>query len=146
MDEFERDLAENMRAIDAARASLVQRVRQLTDDDLGRTRRGGWSVREVLRHVIESEISYTKVLAFLRGAPMDVAAATPDDVASASAAVSALERYRAILLASFQGVDEATFYEMRSLGHDQYSVISVLENIASHDHEHLEQIEKTSRS
>ena len=49
MDEFERELAANMTAIDIARASLVQRVRQLTDDDLARTRRGGWSVREVLR-------------------------------------------------------------------------------------------------
>ena len=146
MDEFERDLAGNMTAIDVARASLVQRVRQLSDDDLGRTRRGGWSVREVLRHVIESEISYTKVLAFLRGAPIDIAAAGPDDVATASGAVGALERYRAVLLTALQGVDEATFYEMRSLGHEQYSVISVLENIASHDHEHLEQIEKTAPS
>ncbi len=145
MDEFARDLAANMTAVDVARASLAQRVRQLTDDDLTRTRRGGWSVREVLSHVIESEISYTKVLAFLRGAPVEVAAAGPDDVATVSAAIVALERYRTILLTTVQGVDEAVFYEIRSLGHEQYSVISVLENVAAHDHEHLQQIEKTAR-
>jgi hypothetical protein len=46
-------------------------------------------------------------------------------------------------LAAVEGVDEDTFYEIRSLGPDQYSVVSVLENVASHDHEHVEQIEKT---
>ena len=68
------------------------------------------------------------------------------DVASASAAIGALERHRATLLTALEGVDEVAFYEMRSLGHEQYSVISVLENVASHDHEHLEQLQKTARS
>ncbi len=33
-----------------------------------------------------------------------------------------------------------TFYELKRVGHEEYSVISVLENVANHDREHAEQI------
>ena len=33
-----------------------------------------------------------------------------------------------------------TFYELRKVGHEEYSILSVLENIANHDREHAEQI------
>ena len=33
-----------------------------------------------------------------------------------------------------------TFYELKKVGHEEYSVLSVLENVASHDHEHAAQI------
>jgi uncharacterized damage-inducible protein DinB len=55
--EFEQDLTENKAAIQAARAELLERLQTLSDDDLLRTRRGGWSVQEVLRHVIDSDIA-----------------------------------------------------------------------------------------
>ncbi len=48
-----------------------------------------------------------------------------------------------MLSSTVSGVDEMTFYEPQTLGREQYSVVSVLENVASHDHEHLEQIVKT---
>lgn len=143
MNEFERDLAENMNTIAAARAALLERVRSLTDADLGVTRRGGWSIREVLGHVIEAEASYAKVIAHLRSVSVPVPDVTAEDTASIASAASALERYRDALTSAVAGVDESTFYEMRALGKDQYSVMSVLENVADHDHEHLGQIAKT---
>jgi hypothetical protein len=90
MDEFERDLAVNTKDVETARASLVERLTVLTDEDLRRGRRGGWSIQEVLRHVIDAEVAYTKVLGFLRSTPVELANARDDDVASAQAAISAL--------------------------------------------------------
>jgi uncharacterized damage-inducible protein DinB len=143
MDEFQRDLAANIDAIAAARAALLQQLRTLSDDDLRTARRGGWSVQEVLRHVIDAEVSYARVVAHLRSAPLQIVDAGPDDVASVSAAIAALERYRVALVSASEGVDEDAFYNVRSLGTVQYSVMSVLENVADHDHEHLAQIAKT---
>ncbi len=143
MNEFKRDLAENINAMESARESLLDQLRLLTAEDLRRGRRGGWSIREVLRHVIDAEVAYAKVLGFLRSSPVEFANASDDDVASGRSAASALERTRKQLAALLDGVDEATFYELRALGREQYSVVSVLENVASHDHEHLEQIAKT---
>jgi uncharacterized damage-inducible protein DinB len=140
--EFERDLADNLQAASTARAVLLERLRLLTDDDLRRTRRGGWSMQEVLRHVIDAEVAYTRVVGFLRSLTLQIADATPDDVASVPAVIAALERYRRDLESAVDGVDEATFYEVRALGRDQYSVMSVLENVADHDHEHTGQIER----
>ena len=103
-------------------------------------------MQEVLRHLIDAEVSYTKVLGFLRSRPVEFANSSDDDVASSQAAVAALDRARAALLALVEGVDESTFYDVRSLGTSQYSVMSVLENVADHDHEHLGQIAKTLAS
>ncbi|MEX2227414.1 MAG: DinB family protein [Dehalococcoidia bacterium] len=146
MDEFKSDLAENLRAVEVARTALLEQLRTLQPDDLRSTRRGGWSVQEVLRHVIDAEVSYTKVIGYLRSSPVDLPNATDEDVASPKAAEAALARARERLLALIQGVDEPTFYDLRALGKEQYSVVSVLENVASHDHEHLEQITKTLAS
>lgn len=143
MDEFRRDLDENLHAITSARAALLQKVRSLSADDLERIRRGGWSVREVLRHVIDSEVAYAKVIGFLRSMPADVPGASEEDVASGPSAAVALERARSTLTSLLNGIDEHTFYDLRALGKEQYSVVSVLENVAAHDHEHLEQITKT---
>ncbi len=138
--QFERDLAENIDAAAAARTALLERLRLLADEDLRRTRRGGWSMQEVLRHVIDAEIAYARVVGFLRSLSVKIADATPDDVASMPAVITALERYRRALESAVDGVDEDTFYEVRALGKDQYSVMSVLENVADHDHEHAGQI------
>ena len=146
MNEFERDLAENLKSIETARAQLLDGLRPLAVEDLRLGRRGGWSNQEVLRHVIDAEIAYAKVIGFLRSRPVELANASDEDVASARAAVSALERTRKQLVSLLDGVDEATFYDMRSLGTNQYSVMSVLENVADHDHEHLGQITKTLAS
>ena len=34
-----------------------------------------------------------------------------------------------------------TFYELKRVGHEEYSVVSLLENVASHDQEHAAQIQ-----
>ena len=143
VDDFSRDLAENLKAIDEARSALLAQVRALSPEDLRRVRRGGWSVHEVLRHVIDSEVAYTKVVGFLRSKPADLPNASGDDVASGAAAAEALERVRQSMISLLDDIDESTFYDLRALGKEQYSVVSVLENVASHDHEHLEQISKT---
>ena len=62
----------NLSAIRDARAELLKEVRSLTTEDLQRVRRGGWSVQAVLRHVIDSEVAYAKVISFLRGKPADI--------------------------------------------------------------------------
>lgn len=143
MDDFKRDLEENLSAIGSARSELLKNVRALRADDLQHMRRGGWSVREVLRHVIDSEVAYAKVIGFLRGSPPDLANAGEDDLASGTTAANALERVRKTTLSLLDGIDESTFYDLRALGREQYSVVSVLENVAAHDHEHLAQISKT---
>jgi uncharacterized damage-inducible protein DinB len=143
LDDFRRDLEDNVNAINQARSGLLNKVRGLTADDLQHVRRGGWSVQQVLRHVIDSEVAYAKVIAFLRHNPQDIANASDDDVASGAAAADALERIRHETLSLLDGVDEGAFYELRALGKEEYSIVSVLENVASHDHEHFEQISKT---
>ena len=143
MDDFNRDLQDNLSAIGKARSELLKKVRGLTADDLQHVRRGGWSVQQVLRHVIDSEVAYAKVIGFLRDNPQDIAGASDDDVASGAAVADALKRTRRETLALLDAVDESTFYDLRALGKEQYSIVSVLENVASHDHEHLEQISKT---
>ena len=143
MDEFERDLTEIKTAMQTARAELIERLRSLSDDDLRRTRRGGWSVQEVLRHVIDAEISYGRVIGHLRSRSVQIPDASDGDVATVSAVVAALDRSRSALGTAVEGVDEDAFYEIKNLGSTEYSVMSVLENVADHDHEHLGQIAKT---
>ena len=92
---------------------------------------------------------YAKDACFLTSAVIkktpgvDLANATDSDVASGSAAADAMDRVRETTIKLVDGVDEATFYDLRALGKEQYSIVSVLENVASHDHEHLEQISRT---
>jgi uncharacterized damage-inducible protein DinB len=143
VDEFQHDLKENLTAIGTARSKLLDEVRKLTAEDLQHVRRGGWSVREVLRHVIDSEVAYAKVIGFLRSRPVELSNASDMDIASGPAAAAALERVRKTMTSLLDGIDESTFYDLRALGKEQYSVVSVLENVAAHDHEHLEQIAKT---
>jgi hypothetical protein len=143
LDDFTSDLEENLDATRFARAALLETVIDLNGADLRRERRGGWSVQEVLRHLIDSEVAYANVIGYLRGMPTDLARASDDDIASGPAAARALERVRASLLTLIDGVDEATFYDLRPVGKERYSILSVLENVASHDQEHLHQISKT---
>lgn len=146
MDEFQRDLANNRSAIHTAREELLDRLRTLADDDLGQERRGGWSVRQVLRHVIDAEIAYARVIAHLRSQPTEIANASDEDVATVAAVIAALERNRTALLSTLEGVGEDAFYEVKSLATTEFSVMSVLENVADHDHEHLRQITKILRA
>jgi hypothetical protein len=40
-------------------------------------------------------------------------------------------------------VDEDHFYALRTVSHEEYSILSLLENVANHDREHAAQVEAT---
>jgi len=142
MSDFTADLADSTSAMRGARVALRARVAAFGAGDLERERRGGWPVRRVLEHVVESEIAYARVIAHLRGAEAPAAPDAEQASSSPASAVAALDATRDMLLRALDGVREGEFYELRSLGHEQYSVLSVLQNVAAHDHEHLAQIER----
>ncbi len=139
-NEFERDLTAARDQLRAPRVELLAVVDALSDADLDRSRRGGWTVGRVLEHVIQSEWLYARLVLHLRDRPVsgDVMAGAPS---SAIEARQRLEASREALLAALDGVDEASFYRLRSVGHEEYSILSVLENDANHDREHAEQMQ-----
>lgn len=138
--EFEADLARASTLIETGRQQLLNVVDGLEQSDLDRGLRGGWDVRGVLKHIIDSEHHYAAMIGRLRSAPPAAPAATAD-LSSPAAVRQALEQSRASLLASFGGVDEETFYRLGG-GSSDYSVLSALENVHHHDEEHRSQIER----
>lgn len=138
-DEFERDIEDNRNALSEARAELLAVVRGLRDGELDRARRGGWSVRKVLEHLVQSEWLYARLVQHLRGPAVqgDIVSGAPASVQDAEDRLSAS---RAALLAAVEGVDEESFYRLSAVGHEEYSILSVLENAANHDREHAEQV------
>lgn len=139
--EFERDLANCRSELVAARAALLDGLGALSDADLERARRGGWTVQRVLEHVIWSELLYGRLVNHLRGqagAQGDMPECKPESVDDARARLAAS---REALLGAIEGVDEDTFYRIGAIGHEEYSVISIIENTVNHDLEHTEQIE-----
>jgi uncharacterized protein (TIGR03083 family) len=140
--EFDHDLATIRDDVDSARAGLLERVAALADADLDRARRGGWSVRRVLEHVIQSELAYSRLATHLRGLPPAEEPMPDCTPASAADAVERLRASRAAMLAAVDGVDEESFYRLGRVGHEEYSVLSLLENLALHDREHGPQIEE----
>ena len=138
-DEFERDLENGRSALSESRAELVAVVRGLRDGDLERARRGGWSVRKVLEHVVQSEWLYARLVQHLRGVAGqgDIVSGAPAPVQDAEDRLGAS---RTALLAAVEGVDEESFYRLGAVGHEEYSILSVLENTANHDREHAQQV------
>jgi uncharacterized damage-inducible protein DinB len=146
--EFEADLARAIADLETARDELMRLVDGLEPGDLEKARRGGWSVRAILLHVIEGERHYAGGIRLLRGhaAAGDMSRRllrTPKD------ASLMLQEGREELLRAIEGVDEETFYRLRTLRTQEqefgqeYSVLSVLENIAMHDGEHTAQVRAT---
>src|SRR5713101_2312583 len=76
---FETELAAARRDLDAAREDLLSSIDPLPDEALDRARRGGWSVRRVLQHVIEADWGHVRLVAQLRG----LAAARPGETSGA---------------------------------------------------------------
>ena len=134
------DLATTLERMAENRRELSAAIEGLSAEDLARSRPGSWSAGRVLQHVIESELAYVKLLAHLRGkqAP-EIATAPPRD---GSDAAMQLQRTRQALVDTADGVDDETLYRLTPLGANDYSVLSVLENDADHDHEHLQQIQR----
>lgn len=140
-DEFDRDLSKAREDTSQARDGLLAVLRDLKDEDLDKERRGGWSVRKVLEHAIHSEVLYGRLARHLRELPQPEDEAVTVPPATVASAISALENSRAALEAAIDGVDEETFYTLRVVGHEEYSILSLLENVALHDREHAPQIQ-----
>jgi phosphinothricin acetyltransferase len=138
-----RDLRRALRDIAAERRRLLDAVERLDMAALAAERSGGWSIRRVLQHVIESEYLYAKLLAHQRGESTAALELAPP--ADAQAATSMLRDTRRAVEALVDGIDDGTLYRLVKVGHEEYSPLSVLENIASHDRDHIEQIEAVLR-
>ena len=134
------DLTAARRSLDRARQELRANIDQLAEGDWGRARRGGWSVGRVVQHLIHAEWTYVRLVMRLRGLP---ASRTPEPMAvpvGRSDAVHQLSASRQALLAALDGIDEPALYQLVAVGREEYSVLSVLENVAQHDREHARQL------
>ena len=137
---FEADLEALTNDITTARADLVSAVQRLSDSDLDRARRGGWSIRRVMEHVIQSEWLYASAVAHLQGKPVPEGGSTSCEGQPVDEILCMLDSGRGALLNALEGVGEDVFYEVKGMGHEEYSVLSVLENVSNHDREHADQI------
>ena len=141
MSEFDSDKAALLSDLNEARTELDGVVRTLQADDMERVRRGSWPVSRILDHVIDSERIYTQLISVFNGNP--AVSVEKGEITSAEAVTSSLGATRAGLLEAISSVEEKDFYRLQTIGHEEYSVLSILENVASHDREHAEQIRKT---
>ena len=137
---FEADLEALTRDITTARADLVSAVQRLSGSDLDRARRGGWSIRRVLEHVIQSEWLYASLVAHLQDKAVPERGSTSCEGQPVAEILCMLDSSRGALLSALEGVGEDAFYEVKKMGHEEYSILSVLENVSNHDREHADQI------
>jgi hypothetical protein len=144
MTTFTADLEATLADLAAARAGLVSVVQALSATDLDRARRGGWPVHRILEHVIQSEWLYVQVAAALSGKPATERGATACAGQPADEVLCLLDASRTALLQAIGGVPEDAFYDLKRFGHEEYSVLSLLENTAAHDREHAAQIRATT--
>jgi hypothetical protein len=141
MSEFEADKAALLREMSDARSTFEGVVAALTPADLKRSRRGSWPVGKILDHVLHSERLYAQLISAISGAPSNVEVGqTP---ANSGEAIFALAVTREAVLGALGQVKEEDFYRLQAIGHEEYSVLSILENVAAHDREHAEQIRRT---
>ena len=140
--EFESDLAGLKSDIGASRAELDSTVAALSDSDLERSRRGGWSLRRILEHLIESEWLYTSLVSHLGSQPVPDRPNTSCEGDTVAQIADKLTNCRQAFVNTLDGATEDNFYEIQRLGHEEYSILSVLENVANHDREHADQIKK----
>jgi uncharacterized damage-inducible protein DinB len=141
-NEFDSDLRQLQGELSTSRAELLGVIQSVADSDLDRARRGGWTIARVLEHVIQSEAMYTAAIAAIAGG----SASSPQGggpPGSRAEAVQQLESTRRALETALASATEENFYRLQRLGHEEYSVASVLENVANHDREHAEQIRRT---
>jgi len=141
MSDFTSDKAELLTELAAARCQLNAVVGRLTIDSMVSARRGSWPVSKILEHVLHSERLYAQLISVFSGVGTSV---EPGGSPTTSAeALTALEATREAVLDGIDHVKEEDFYRLQAIGHEEYSVLSILENVAAHDREHAEQIRKT---
>ena len=137
---FAADLEALTNEIATSRAEFVATVQTLTDPDLVRVRRGGWPIHKVLEHVIQSEWMYATLISHLQKKPVPQGPNASCEGQQVDEVLCMLDASRSTLLRMLEGVDEDVFYDVQRVGHEEYSILSVLENVANHDHEHAAQI------
>jgi uncharacterized damage-inducible protein DinB len=145
---YHSDLASSQQAIQLARDDLLVVIDLLSRADHDCARKGGWPVRRVLEHVIHSERLYGQATAYLVGAEAASQAESRSPESPADARRMLLDARKA-LLSALQDLEmdpraSEKFYELRQVGHEEYSILSVLENVANHDREHAGQIRVSS--
>ena len=143
--EFTDDLSRLRAELDEARSEFLAVLDSIPDDKLDSARRGGWSIRRVLDHVISPEHAYARLIAHVRKQPI-TDAMPPSDPASMDDAKEKLSASHALLLSALDGVGEDDFYNIDRIGHEEYSIMSILENARNHDHEHSGQLAEVSHS
>jgi hypothetical protein len=137
--EFDSDLREALSGLAEVRLEFEAMVGALNDSDLRRARRGGWDIGGVIKHVVDSEWHYAGKVGQLRGSPeANTGPESTDPFETVEQACQALAVSRKALLASVDGVGEEEFYRLGGSG-QEYSVLSVLQNVRQHDIEHGEQ-------
>ena len=142
--EFDVDFERAMAELAAARDELLSKVRGLTDADLDVGRRGSWTVGAVLRHVVESDWYHGNGIASLRETDPPARESRQEEERPAPAtveeALALLDESGAALQATVEGVEEETFYRLRKVWSQEWSVLSYLEGSGDHYREHAEQI------
>src|SRR5262249_30665931 len=138
---YDRDKTELLADLTRSREMLLSVVEQLGPQDFERARRGSWPISKILDHVLHSERLYTQLISTFSRKPAVVIDA--GGFTTASEAALALRHSRDAFLVAVDKVTEKDFYQLQKIGHEEYSVLSILENNASHDREHAEQIGKT---
>lgn len=141
MSDFDADKKQLLEDLAKSRAELLAAVETLRPQDLVRARRGSWSIARILEHILHSERLYTQLTSTFSGRPSSVK--DPDEFTSGAAAAVALGTSRQAFLDAVGDVREDDFYRLQTIGHEEYSVLSILENNAAHDREHAEQLRKT---
>jgi uncharacterized damage-inducible protein DinB len=141
---YHSDLAGCQEAMRLSRDELLHVIDPLSAADMERARRGGWTVGKVLEHVIHAERLYGQAVAYLVGAETSQRGESSEPGSATEARTMLLDGRKA-LLKSLDALDEdpvanETFYTLKQMGHEEYSVLSVLENVANHDREHAGQI------
>jgi phosphinothricin acetyltransferase len=134
------DLALALAEAEAARARLIETIASLDAATLARSRPGGWTLGRVLQHLAEAEAIYVRLLAHMRGAEAPGIDTAP--IVDGASAVAALRATRARVVRAVAGIADDSLYRLVRFGHEEYSALSILENIAHHDDEHREQIEQ----
>jgi hypothetical protein len=138
--ELNAELSAVQQDVEQAREELLTTLDALTDEDLSRARRGGWTAGRVLHHVLQSEWHYERLIRQLRALPPSPLPELPDTLTSVDDAVRGLAAARQALRDALNDMDEESFYRLGTVGREEYSVLSVLENVAHHDREHGQQI------
>ena len=90
-----------------------------------------------------SERLFAQAAAYLCGAEVSGRPESSAPGSASEARTMLLDSRKAVLKAleelEMDPMASEKFYELRKVGHEEYSVLSVLENVAAHDLEHTEQ-------